>query len=48
MPSRFLTELGYNPYGASGYKDENADGFVDFSEEDFDANPFPDDLPVWE
>ena len=57
MPSRFLTELGYNPYGSSGYKDRNGDGFTDFSEEDFDdfndfgesgANPFPDDLPVYE
>lgn len=57
MPSRFLTELGYNPYGSSGYKDRDGDGFTDFSEEDFDdfndfgesgANPFPDDLPVFE
>jgi DNA helicase-2/ATP-dependent DNA helicase PcrA len=57
MPSRFLTELGYNPYGSSGYKDRDGDGFTDFSEEDFDdfndfgesgANPFPDDLPVYE
>ena len=46
MPSRFLTELGYNPYGSSGYKDEDGDGFTDFDDEDFD--PFPDDLPVWE
>ena len=69
MPSRFLTELGYNPYGSAGYstgskgydvgsmgyKDENGDGFMDFSsssdfsgdfgESDFD--PFPDDLPVF-
>lgn len=57
MPSRFLTELGYNPYGSSGYRDRDGDGFTDFSEEDFDdfndfnesgANPFPDDLPVFE
>lgn len=59
MPSRFLTELGYNPYGSSGYRDRDGDGdgFKDFSEEDFDdfndfgesgANPFPDDLPVFE
>ena len=46
MPSRFLTELGYNPYGSSGYRDEDGDGFTDFDDEDFD--PFPDDLPVWE
>ncbi|MBQ6375385.1 UvrD-helicase domain-containing protein [Candidatus Saccharibacteria bacterium] len=34
MPSRFLTELGYNPYGSSGFgsdgfRDEDADGFND-------------------
>ena len=57
MPSRFLIELGYDPYGVSGsagsagYRDEDGDGFVDgnfgdFSESDFD--PFPDDLPVFE
>ena len=46
MPSRFLTELGYNPYGSSGYHDEDGDGFTDFEESDFD--PFPDDLPVFE
>jgi DNA helicase II / ATP-dependent DNA helicase PcrA len=39
MPSRFLAELGYNPYGSAGYDD-------DFGEGDFDS--FPDDLPVYE
>ncbi|MBR0467531.1 UvrD-helicase domain-containing protein [Candidatus Saccharibacteria bacterium] len=54
MPSRFLIELGYNPYGSAGYKDENGDGFTDFKEDDFDDfsesdfDPFPDDLPVFE
>ncbi len=57
MPSRFLMELGYNPYGSSGYRDRDGDGFTDFGEEDFDdfndfgesgANPFPDDLPTYE
>ena len=54
MPSRFLVELGYNPYGSVGYKDENGDGFTDFKEDDFDDfgesdfDPFPDDLPVFE
>ena len=54
MPSRFLIELGYNPYGSAGYKDENGDGFTDFQEDDFDDfgegdfDPFPDDLPVFE
>lgn len=49
MPSRFLTDLGYNPReskGSLGYMDEDGDGFTDFSETDFD--PFPDDLPIWE
>jgi len=53
MPSRFLTELGYDPYksgnvGSVGYQDRDGDGFTDddFGESDF--NPFPDDLPVFE
>lgn len=48
-PSRFLIELGYNPYGSSGYRDEDGDGFTDdadFTDEDFD--PFPEDLPIFE
>ena len=54
MPSRFLMELGYNPYGSAGYKDEDGDGFKDFEEDDFDDfsggsfDPFPDDLLVFE
>ena len=51
MPSRFLIELGYNPYGSSGYRDEDGDGFTDFSDDDFgesDFDPFPEDLPVFE
>lgn len=48
-PSRFLIELGYNPYGSSGYKDNDGDGFTDFEEDDFDNfDPFPDDMPVFE
>ena len=57
MPSRFLIELGYDPYGASadsadygvgsaGFRDQDGDGFTDFDDTDFD--PFPDDLPVYE
>ena len=52
MPSRFLVELGYNPYGSAGYKDEDGDGFKDFDDsfgfsgDDFD--PFPEDVPVYE
>lgn len=41
MPSRFLTELGYNPYGSSSYRDVDGDGFTDF-------DPFPPDVPVFE
>lgn len=75
MPSRFLMELGYNPYEASegagsigygggygvgslgysnswdGSRDEDGDGFKDFTDEDFgesDFDPFPDDGPVFE
>lgn len=38
MPSRFLIELGYNPYGSAGFAEEDFDGY----------DPFPEDLPVWE
>lgn len=56
MPSRFLMELGYNPYGSSAYssRDEDGDGikdFGDFSDDEFgesDFDPFPDDVPVFE
>lgn len=56
MPSRFLTELGYNPYGSAGYnskvRDMDGDGFSDFDESDFenssDFDPFPEDLPIFE
>ena len=47
MPSRFLTEIGYNPYGPAGYKDKDGDGFTDdeFGE---GYDPFPEDLPIFE
>ena len=59
MPSRFLREIGYDPYGDSGvgsagYRDKNGDGFtdsgVDFNDVfgESDFDPFPDDLPVFE
>lgn len=38
-PSRFLSELGYNPYGLAD---------DDFSDDEFTDDPFPDDLPVYE
>lgn len=44
MPSRFLTELGFEPWGSEG---EESSEFDEFSESD-DFDPFPeDDLPVW-
>ncbi|MBR3414802.1 UvrD-helicase domain-containing protein [Candidatus Saccharibacteria bacterium] len=38
-PSRFLADLGYNPYGSS---DEEWD------EEEWDDDPFPEDVPVFD
>ncbi len=48
LPSRFLTEMGYDPYnesaGSTDFRDYDGDGFID---EDFD--PFPDEeLPIYE
>lgn len=57
MPSRFLMELGYNPYGSSSYssRDEDGDGIKDyndeFSDDEFgesDFDPFPEDVPVFD
>ena len=45
-PSRFLFDLGYNPYGSNEYIDEDYEG-NDFSDGDFDPFP-PDDVPVFE
>ncbi|MBR3253704.1 UvrD-helicase domain-containing protein [Candidatus Saccharibacteria bacterium] len=54
-PSRFLMELGYNPYGSSGYgasgfHDEDNDGFTDIKtglrggiKDDFDESDFETD-----
>ena len=50
MPSRFLTEIGYNPYGSARYCDQDGDGFKDTDESDFDESdfdPFPPDLPIY-
>lgn len=52
-PSRFLLELGYNPYGSQDYSD-GVDEEHEFSDEqDFDGDgflddPFPDDFPTIE
>ena len=54
MPSRFLTEIGYDPFNGLGNSDVNGDGFVDnsdFDDEDFeriDYDPFPSDGPIFE
>ena len=54
FPSRFLTDLGFNPYGAhdrdgDGFLDDDDDfGEDDFSDEGWDTeDPFPPDLPVF-
>ncbi len=44
MPSRFLTDLGYNPYG---FNENNYDQNGDFDDFNID-DPFPDDLPIFE
>ena len=52
-PSRFLMELGYNPYGSSSYKAKEQDDFdpwndgTDFFGDSGD-DPFPEDVPVFE
>lgn len=53
MPSRFLLELGYNPYGVSDLDDSSEFGLLggdpdgDFG--NFDpSDPFPEDLPVYQ
>ena len=47
MPSRFLTELGYNPYGSGGFRDEDGDGISDYKGKGFGnfrgSNEFSDD-----
>ena len=47
MPSRFLTELGYNPYGSGGFRDEDGDGISDYAGKGFGnfrgSNEFSDD-----
>ena len=60
MPSRFLLELGYNPYGTgtfgeSGeYSTKSEVGILggdpdgEFSDGDFTDDPFPEDVPVWD
>ena len=48
FPSRFLNDLGFNPYGS---RDLDGDGFSDFDDSDDDFgtdDPFPDDLPVYD
>ncbi len=45
LPSRFLTELGYDPYGLSGFNDEDK---RDESETFDEFDPFPEDVPVFE
>ena len=49
FPSRFLQDLGYNPYGGKPALTDFGDDFgADDFGEDYDDDPFPDDLPVYE
>lgn len=58
MPSRFLLELGYNPYGSGEFGDSGIFGVNQGSlgllggdpdgEFASDIDPFPDDVPIWE
>ncbi len=49
FPSRFLQDLGYNPYGgSSALTDFGGDFGADDFGEDYDDDPFPDDLPVFD
>jgi DNA helicase-2/ATP-dependent DNA helicase PcrA len=49
FPSRFLRDLGYNPYGGSSALTDFGDDFgADDFGEDYDDDPFPDDLPVFD
>ncbi len=49
FPSRFLQDLGYNPYGGSSAMTDFGDDFgADDFGEDIDDDPFPDDLPVFD
>ena len=49
FPSRFLQDLGYNPYGGSSALTDFGDDFgADDFGEDYDDDPFPDDLPVFD
>lgn len=59
-PSRFLLELGYNPYGSGSFGESGGfsagddfgllggDPDGEFSDSSDDFDPFPDDLPVFE
>ncbi len=49
FPSRFLQDLGYNPYGGKSALTDFGDDFgTDDFGEDYDDDPFPDDVPVYE
>ena len=49
FPSRFLQDLGYNPYGGKSALTDFGDDFgADDFGEDYDDDPFPDDLPVFD
>jgi len=46
-PSRFLIELGYNPYGSAGFENSSDDFDSEFADEQIDDDPFPDYSQSW-
>ena len=51
-PSRFLLELGFNPYGSNDFDDASGDSKKPFDPWNdntvfFDDDPFPDDVPIY-
>ena len=48
-PSRFLLELGYNPYGSNDFTNQLPAGNSEDEWDPFsDVDPFPEDVPVYE
>ncbi|MBR3164526.1 UvrD-helicase domain-containing protein [Candidatus Saccharibacteria bacterium] len=46
FPSRFLQDLGFDPYQVSNEKKWDDSDFGD--DDEFDSDPFPEDVPIWE
>lgn len=49
MPSRFLLELGYSPYGSGEFGESGEFGILGGDPDgEFTDDPFPEDVPVWD